>query len=74
MLQLKAGLRDNKTRNELLEAAGAPIRKQIKVLLAAIWAEFDHDGIRINRVKVAGISWPIRALSAYKDAQEAKAE
>ncbi len=74
MSQLMAGLRDNQTCNELLEKAPVPIRKQLEGLLAALFAEFDRDGIRINRVKVVDITWPIRALPAYEAAQKAEAE
>ena len=71
MAMLRMGLRDNKTRNELLAAAAPTMREEVEGLLAAIFAEFDHDGVRINQVKVSGITWPIRALPAYKAAQDA---
>ncbi|MBL7133313.1 MAG: hypothetical protein ISS78_04390 [Phycisphaerae bacterium] len=74
MSLLMLGLRDKNTRNDLLAATLPSTRKEIEGLLAALLAEFDHDGIRINRVKVVDITWPIRALPAYEAAQKAEAE
>lgn len=71
MAMLRQGLRDSKTRNDLLAMAAPAMREEVEGLLAAVFAEFDHDGVRINQVKVTGITWPIRALPAYIAAQEA---